>query len=390
MITPEFPPQTIGGGGVVFENLANQYKNSGYTVKVITGNFNNKKIIGKIISANLNPQVVYLPLLPFPKSSKYQFSSYNIPSVKAVIYVTNEVFKTKDTIIHLHGFCHPLIDFTAFLCILLRKKYIITCHGVPKRPEKFQFPVKNLFQLYLTAIEGTVVRKAFALTSISKTLTQELITKGLVNKNTFIIQNGPNTALIKTKPSSREEIEQKFNLKNKKVVFAIGRLSPEKGFQFLIEAMADVTKNIAEVSAVIAGVGPYQKTLTNLIKQAKLEENVKLIGHISEEDKAALYERSDLVVFPSIQEPFGIVALEALMMKKPLLVFDTPTSKEILNKNCCLMIPTGDSKQLSDAITKVLTDANMRTYLTKASNEGKFYSWQEIASQYVKVFDKNL
>ena len=389
LVTPEFPPISIGGGGVVYENLSKQLKLDGHQVTVIAGNFGNKELVGKVESVPVNNfHVNLVPLLPFPRSSKYDVASYTLPTVRGTFHLIKEIIQSKNKVIHLHGYCHPMINITAIFCVFLRKKYILTCHGLPKAPENSSITVKMLFKIYLQTIVKLMAKKAEAVTVVSTALTTECESKNLVNKKTIVIPNGPNTALTKVKPKLSSYIDKKYSLENKKVIFSVGRMTESKGFQFLIKAMRIVISKVPDALAVIAGSGSYKPVLEDLVRKNGLSNNVKLIGWIDEESKASFFERSEIVVFPSLHEPFGIVILEALTMRKPLVAFDTASSVEILKTDTALLVPMGNAEELGRAIVRILTDSRLRDKLVANTNNTKVLSWKEITDQYVNVYNK--
>ena len=389
LVTPEFAPISIGGGGVVYENLSKQLKLDGHQVTVIAGNFGNKELVGKVESVPVNDfSVNFIPLLPFPRSSRYDAASYTLPTIRGTFYLIKEVIQSKNKVIHLHGYCHPMINMTALFCVFLRKKYILTCHGIPKAPENSGIAAETLFKIYLQTIVKVMAKKAKAVTVVSNALMTECESKNLVNKKTIVIPNGPNTALTKVKPEVSSYTEKKYALANKKVIFSVGRISESKGFQFLIEAMQIVKSKVPDALAVIAGSGSYKPVLEDLVRKKGLSNNVKLIGWIDEESKASLYERSEIVVFPSLQEPFGIVILEALAMHKPLVAFDTQSSGEIIKKDTALLVPMGNTEELGRAIVRILTDSRLRDKLIANTNNSKVFSWKNIADQYIDVYNK--
>jgi glycosyltransferase involved in cell wall biosynthesis len=388
LVTPEYPPLNIGGGGIVYENLSKQLKKNGHCINVVAGNFSNRKLFGRVERFPVNSvNVNFVPLLPFPKSKKFDLATYTFPTLNGILYIVKELVRSKNEVIHLHGFFHPIINITAFLCIVFRKKYILTCHGIAKSPEIFRFPSKNLFELYLSTIERTLVRKASALTMVSCFLMTECKSKNLVNKHMIVIPNGPNSSLGKVNPNLISGVEKKYSLNNKKLIFAIGRISPNKGFQFLIDAMQIVVAKVPNAVAVIAGSGSYKSSLVDLVNRKGLSNNVKLVGWVNEESKAALYERSEVVVFPSLYEPFGIVILEALMMHKPIVAFNTKSSKETIKKDTGLLVPTGNSKELADAILRIVTDSQLREKLVANTNRSEILSWEEISNKYVEIYN---
>jgi glycosyltransferase involved in cell wall biosynthesis len=388
LITPEFPPIYIGGGGVVFRNLSKQLQQSGHQVSVLAGNFHNRSILGKVTVCRFDGvEVTFIPLLPSPKSNNFDLSSYTPPSPKGVLKVLKTIVSGKADLIHLHGSCHPLIDLAAVSCMLLRKKYVLTSHGIPKAPESQKFFMRSFFKIYLSTLERAVTSRAFAFTVVSKTLKAECEAKNLTNSNTIVIPNGSEDGESQPTPKSISNIEQKYALANKTVIFSIGRLHSSKGFQYLIEAMQTVTIKVPSAVAVVAGTGPYGTFLAESINKKGLSGKVHLVGWVDEESKVALYARSDTVVFPSVHETFGLVLLEACRMHKPIIAFDSGSASELLEETG-LLVPTGNSQELADAIVNVITDTALRERIIERTSKSKTLDWTEVARRYMQVYSK--
>lgn len=388
MITPEYHPKNTGGGGIVYRILSRELRKQGHAVTVLAGDFHNKKLLGRIGYMNDHGvDVFFLPLIPAPKVRNISLATSMPPTLLAFIFLVRKLAESSYEIIHVHGVGHALIDIACLLCIIFRKKYVFTCHGIPKGPETVWFVFRQLFRAYLAMLEKFVTRKAKALTAVSRMLLSECIAKGLTNKKMFAIPNGPNILLemINREKISRltEEIKEKYSLANKMLIFSIGRLAQSKGFQYLIEAMSDVTSRIQNVVAIIAGEGPYRSTLEKLIDERKLQDYVKLVGWISDEEKVAFYEIADVVVVPSIYEPFGIVVLEALAMNKPVIAFDIPPISEVISDGVNgFKVPLGDTKALADAIIKLLSGYKM----DRQTFSNNYLQWSEIAQKYLKIY----
>jgi glycosyltransferase involved in cell wall biosynthesis len=330
--------------------------------------------------------VNFVPLFPYLTLKNANLTSYTPPTARGLLFILKRLVRSKNTVIHLHGFCHPLIDLAAFSCIVMHKKYVITCHGIPKISSKTNKLAKLAFKLYLYSVERTVVQKASALTTVSSALKNECASNQLVNKKTLVIPNGANISLKPPEFKVTQELETKYAIKNKPVIFSIGRLSENKGFQYLIEAMQHVVSSVPNAVAFIAGSGTYKRQLEELIVSKRLTENVKLIGRISDEEKAAFYTRADAVVFPSTNEPFGIVLLEASMMHKPVIGFDIKSTREILSSDSALLVPVGNSLKLGRAIADVVTDPILKSELAAKSEKVKVNSWEKITDQYLNVY----
>lgn len=108
-----------------------------------------------------------------------------------------------------------------------------------------------------------------------------------------------------------------------RIILFVGRLVYEKGVQVLLEAMPSVLARVPGARLVIAGAGPMRGMLERRAAESGAGHRISFWGFIDDETKSRLYEAADLCVFPSLYEPFGIVALEAMASRKPLVVSDT-------------------------------------------------------------------
>jgi glycosyltransferase involved in cell wall biosynthesis len=109
------------------------------------------------------------------------------------------------------------------------------------------------------------------------------------------------------------------------VILSVGRLVPYKGFKYLIEASKHFQKDIV---TIIVGSGPEYESLQCQIDESNLSNNVILTGQLSDERLKYLYTRAKIFCLPSINrsEAFGVVLIEAMSYKLPLVTFDIPGS----------------------------------------------------------------
>lgn len=113
-------------------------------------------------------------------------------------------------------------------------------------------------------------------------------------------------------------------------IFSLGRLEKRKGFQYGVRAMAELVKEYPNLTYTIAGSGPYESKLKKLIDENQLQDCVKLLGRISEEEKEECYKNCDFFLMPSFivkeessVEGFGIVFIEANMYGKYVIATRT-------------------------------------------------------------------
>jgi glycosyltransferase involved in cell wall biosynthesis len=158
---------------------------------------------------------------------------------------------------------------------------------------------------------------------------------------------------------------------SRKIILAVGRLVPYKGFDVLIRAAQQLVKDSV---VVIVGGGPLQQELQQAIMQAVLEDRVILAGRLSDAALHALFERSVLYCLPSTYraEAFGVVLLEAMSYGLPIVASNIPGSGvPWVNQHGLsgLNVPIGDAKALADACNQILGSEELRINLSKGSRQ---------------------
>jgi len=177
---------------------------------------------------------------------------------------------------------------------------------------------------------------------------------------------------------------------NEKVLFFVGRLVREKGVHTLVDAIPHLLQEFPETKLVVAGTGPMEGQLKHQVKRMGLEHKVHFTGYIEDILLKQLYKRADIAVFPSLYEPFGIVALEAMASATPVIVSDTGGLSEIINhgKNGLKFFP-GNASSLADQIKAIFRDKKFaqRLAVTASENVINEYDWSSIASKTHTVYE---
>lgn len=171
------------------------------------------------------------------------------------------------------------------------------------------------------------------------------------------------------------------------VVFA-GRLEYEKGVQTVLHAMERLLDEVGPVRFSICGEGTYADELRALVRKLKLQRRVEFTGFLEDHDLRLHYAAADVAVTPSIYEPFGLVAVEAMACGTPVVVGDTGGLREIVGRNDAgLRFEPGDPEGLADALVAVLTDDDLAARLVERANEviARRYDWSRVAMRTVKV-----
>jgi len=200
-----------------------------------------------------------------------------------------------------------------------------------------------------------------------------------------VIPNGVD--VDKFKPASEE--------KSNNTLFFLSLLDEfheYKGLDYLLEAVKIVKKSIPDVKLVVGGKGILMDQYIKKTESMGISKNVEFLGFIPDEEMAEYYSRASIFVLPSIsslQEGFGIVALEALACETPVITTDiVGVSADLKGENAGLIVAPKDSEELADAIVQLLLNKELRLKmgvngrnLVKAS-----YTWKGIAQKMEKVY----
>jgi glycogen(starch) synthase len=172
-------------------------------------------------------------------------------------------------------------------------------------------------------------------------------------------------------------------------VLTWGRVQYEKGFQVLVRAMSTVRSTIPGLGCIIAGRGSFLPELQSQIDLEGVSDLINLPGFLSDTELRSAIHRASCVVIPSLYEPFGVVALEAMAAGAPLIVAETGGLAELVaGTGAALMFEPGNAEQLAEAITQVVTEPETAAELRRRSTEvvDATYSWTAIATRSVEIY----
>ena len=186
-------------------------------------------------------------------------------------------------------------------------------------------------------------------------------------------------------------MRQRFAAPEEKIIFFIGRLVREKGEQTLLEALPMIRDRIPGVRLIVAGSGPYEEELHRLAVQLGVDRQVTFTGYINEATRNQLYAHAAVAAFPSLYEPFGLVALEAMATGTPVVVGDCGGFAETVADGVNgLRAQPGNA---GDLAAKIITLLENRDLAARLSRQGlrdveERFAWPAIARQYEAVYQK--
>jgi glycogen(starch) synthase len=184
-------------------------------------------------------------------------------------------------------------------------------------------------------------------------------------------------------------LRERFAAPDERLVLLVGRLVYEKGFHVALDALAPVVRRMGNVRFVVAGTGTAEAELKRQAQRLRLTRYGTFLGWVGDDMLHALYRVADLCIVPSIYEPFGLVALEAMASGCLCVVADTGGLREVVpdDGSVGLRFPEGDVAGLRSRLEQVLGDDAARAAMVAEAREHVLlFDWAEVARQTVEVY----
>ena len=204
---------------------------------------------------------------------------------------------------------------------------------------------------------------------------------GLPFEKINVIPNGINLTNFNGLERDYEFIRQ-YASDNEKIILYMGRLVYEKGIQHLISAMPKILNGYNDAKLIIAGKGGMTDELKAQAEALGISNKVYFTGYLNAKQVQKMYKCADVAVFPSTYEPFGIVALEAMLAGVPTVVSDVGGLDEIVEHGVTGMKSyAGNSNSIADSILALLYDHQLAAKVSKNAKAKvkELYNWNKIA-----------
>jgi glycogen(starch) synthase len=269
--------------------------------------------------------------------------------------------------------------------------WLVTVHATEHG--RHQGWVRKHPQSYIHRVERHMVRSA------ERVITCSDFMRGHVNqvfrvakRNITTIPNGIDPLdLEPIEAVDLDKLRARFAEPDEKLVLLVGRLVYEKGFHLALEALPQVIRRVGNVRFVVCGTGTAEADLKEQARKLKLTNRGAFIGWTGDDTLHSLYRVADLCVIPSIYEPFGLVALEAMASGCLCLVADTGGLREVVpgDGTAGLRFRARDPRSLARMIEKMLTDEALRQRLVAEAREHVLkFDWTEVAVETTKVYEE--
>ena len=235
----------------------------------------------------------------------------------------------------------------------------------------------------INSIEWWLTYQAAEVICCSKFMIREVVSGfELPAEKVHLVPNGVDLAVWQPSPTAT-------TAPRGPLVVGWGRVQYEKGFQVLARAVGSLRTRVPGIQCIIAGRGSYLPELQSQIDIEGLSDIVQLAGFVPDDDLRDILHRAGCAVIPSLYEPFGIVALEAMAAGAPTVVASTGGLAEIVaGTGAGLLFEPGNHHELADRIEQVLKQPALANTLqtTAAQLLADHYTWDAIAASTIAVY----
>lgn len=393
MLSWEYPPHMVGGIGSHVAALVPALADRDVQVTVITPRWGGGEQETKL-NHNLT---IYRVDPPTTTEGDYyanaQRTNLNLEKVANELWPLGKDIEGQGgprfDLIHAHDW---LVAFAAdALKKLHRTPLVATIHATERGRGRGY--LVNMTSHAINRLEWSLTYEAWRVITASRFMAEEVRGYFQVPPDKIdVIPNGVETGRFDVFDGrDLSAFRARWAAPDEKIVLFIGRMQSEKGPQLLVEAAPHVLAQVPRAKFILAGNGALVDPLRGRAHELRIGDRLQVTGFVTDQDRDMLYKVADVAVFPSLYEPFGIVALEAMAAKCPVVVSNVGGLKEVVKDNETGIVVHPDSvESLSWGILHTLQHPDWAAL--RATNAYRVvhaeYNWGRIAERTIEVYDR--
>lgn len=279
------------------------------------------------------------------------------------------------------------------LAARLRVPWVVTVHATEHG--RHQGWVDKHPQSHIHAVEKRMVHRADRVIACSEFMREHIGEAfGLAEDRVTVIPNGIDPADLHT-PEDLDELRARYAAPHEKLVLLAGRLVYEKGFQVALEALGNrrsgVLRRVPDVRYLVAGTGTHEEELKAQVRRLRIVRRGTFAGWLGDDALHGLYRVADLCVIPSLYEPFGLVALEAMASGCACVVADTGGLREVVPGDVGMRFASRDAGALAAVMERVLTDPALHDRMVAEGRAHVLrFDWADVAARTAALYGEVL
>jgi len=381
LLSWEYPPVIEGGLARHVRKLAEALVRQGVSVDVLTRGVGDGSPDGRPGVDELGGVTIHRVREPSWPRDLDRFVAW-VEQMNGDMLAAGEALAEETSYDLIHGHDWLVAQASAALAEHLGVPYVTTIHATEHG--RHQGWVQDHPQSHIHSVERWMARRADALIVCSYYMSGHVADIFDIDERRIaVIPNGIDPSELRP-AGDLQALRLKFAEPHEKLVLFVGRLVYEKGFQLALDALPSVLEGVADVRFLVAGSGTHEAELKAQAQRLGLSDHGSFLGWIGDDVLHSLYRIADLCVVPSIYEPFGLVALEAMASGCPCIVADTGGLCEVVpvGERVGLRFNGGDAEHLGVMIERLLVDEPLRERLvTEASEHVLRFDWDDIAQR---------
>lgn len=283
-------------------------------------------------------------------------------------------------ILHCHDY---KANFIGLLTSLLRKvRLVTTLHGWRKvggREKFYEF------------IDSIAIKCFHQVVAVSQNIKENFPENRLLQKKITVVHNGVAEDYFGTKVIDKEYKKNLGISEDMNVIGTVGRLSKEKGQNYLIEAAGEILNVFPNTIFIIAGDGPFKENLLHTASSVDLEKHIIFTGLLSPYEIKKIYSLIDIFILPSLTEGICLALLEAMAMGIPVIATAVGGNPEVVdNGKAGFLVPPADSTAIAKVVIELLKDKNKYGFFSTAGKNfvKKEFSCNKMVKEMEEVYKK--
>ena len=404
----EFPPYLVGGLGTYAEYVTREFVRMGHDVTVFSmhtkeaptrdvyrGVEVHRPIVKDINISLLLPMFIPEEVRRWSVDGQRFFGNIFLYNVLSASKLVNDLVRTerrKVDLIVSHDWLGSIGGILASKG--LGKPLIFHVHSTEQgRAGDGSDTIKRLERITADHAERIV--------TVSYAMRDHLVSLGYDEKKIRVVYNGIDPEKYspdRVKPEEAKNLRRSLGIEDDEyMILFLGRLNWVKGADVLLHAMPEILSRVPKAKLVIVGLGDQQEMLKHETQRLDLTKNVILKYEFLPEDvKIKYYAASDVCVFPSKYEPFGIVCTEAMSMGKPVVVGARGVSglrEQVVPSGpnqCGFHINPYDPSDIAKFVSILLEDDDLRRRCGENARNRvlKFFTWNSVAENTIRVYNE--